>query len=48
MSACSVVDTGWRFGQSEPVAFEQRAEELAVTLTRVVHGDPIGSASGLA
>jgi quercetin dioxygenase-like cupin family protein len=48
MSACSVVDTGWRFGQSEPVACEQRAEELAVTLTRVVHGDPIGSASGLA
>jgi quercetin dioxygenase-like cupin family protein len=48
MSDCSVVDTGWRLGQNRPVAFEQRAEELAVSLTRVAHGDSIGSASGLA
>lgn len=48
MSACTVVDTGWRPGKYTAVAFEQHVAELAVALTHMNRGDLIRPVSGVA
>jgi uncharacterized cupin superfamily protein len=48
MRDCAVVDTGWRSADKKPLAFEQHADELAVSLTRVSRGEHIRPVSGIA